>query len=491
MISRLRRLLNSGLVLALLGAGVVACAVSPVSGKRELALISEGDELRLGQNGDVDIRKQYGVYNDARLQAYVQQIGERLAVGSHRPQLRYHFTILDSPDVNAFALPGGYIYVTRGMLAHLNSEAELAAVLGHEIGHVTARHAVRQYSAALAANVGVALSSILVPELASRSTQSLVALLGNALLSGYGREQELEADHLGAVYLARAEYPPQAMVEVLTLLKNQELVEKERAAREGREPRLYHGLFATHPSADQRLQQVVGQADTEQKVPKGRVERDSYLQRLDGLVYGDSEAQGIRRGNDFYHRGLGFTLHFPKDWRLENSPEQLLGTSPGGDAVIQVQAAPRGNARTPQEVLVVQMQVQDLRAGEGFKTHGLSGYTGITRMQTPFGLRDTPVAVVLYRQHAFRFFGASRSDSPEFRHAFLTTAQSLRAMSATQQPLARALRLDVVKARRGETFARLGRRTPVPDDPATLLRLLNGKYPGGEPVAGELIKTIH
>src|SRR4030067_243150 len=152
-------LLLTGLAAALMA----ACALNPVSGGRELALLSEADELRLGGGDGTEGRKQYGLYANAPLQAYVQQLGERLAAKSHRPQLKYTFTVLDSPEVNAFALPGGYIYITRGIMAHLNSEAELAAVVGHEIGHVTARHAVRQYSAAMAANVGFTIGSGLGP----------------------------------------------------------------------------------------------------------------------------------------------------------------------------------------------------------------------------------------------------------------------------------------------------------------------------------------
>ena len=220
---RRRRYLLLLLLTGLAALLLAACAVNPVSGGRELALLSEADELRLGRENDADIRKQYGVYAHAPLQRYVQQVGERLAAKSHRPQLKYTFTVLDSPEVNAFALPGGYIYITRGIMAHLNSEAELAAVLGHEIGHVTARHAVRQYSAAVAANVGFTLGSILVPELGSRAGQSLLNTLSNALLSGYGRDHELEADRLGAEYIARSDYDSKAMIEVIELLKNQEV----------------------------------------------------------------------------------------------------------------------------------------------------------------------------------------------------------------------------------------------------------------------------
>jgi len=479
-----------------LAAGVAACAVSPVNGERELALITEADELQLGRDNDLEIRKQYGVYDDQPLQAYVQRVGERLAAKSHRRQLQYTFTVLDSAEVNAFALPGGYVYVTRGLLAHLNSEAELAAVLGHEIGHVTARHAVRRYSAALAADLGVEVGSVFVPELGTRAGQALVNVIGGALLSGYGREQELEADHLGAEYLARSDYDPQAMIEVIGVLKNQELFDRQLAEREGRAPRAWHGLFATHPSADQRLQQAVAGADKHRSAGQPRTGRDDYLKRLDGLAFGDSAAQGIRRGNAFYHAGLGFTVRFPDGWQLDNSPERLLARRPDGGTLFEMQVTTRGAARTPQEYLVVNMQLRDLREPNPIKVGTLPAYTAVSRMQTPFGLRDTRVAVVFLGRHAFRFFGVAR-DAPARANAggalereFLDSVHSLRLLRPGERTLARGLRLDIVAARAGDTFARLAGRGPLGADTENILRLLNGRYPQGEPQRGQLIKRI-
>ena len=479
-------LLLPGLAAAL----IAACAVNPVSGGRELALLSEADELRLGRENDTEVRKQYGVYANARLQAYVQQVGERLAAKSHRPQLQYRFTVLDSPDVNAFALPGGYIYITRGIMAHLNSEAELAAVLGHEIGHVTARHAVRQYSAAVAANVGFTISSILVPELGSRAGQSLLNTLGSALLSGYGRDHELEADRLGAEYIARSDYDPQAMIEVIALLKNQEVFEKTLAAKEGRAPRVYHGVFASHPSADERLQQVVGEADKHRSATNGRVERTAYLKLLDGLAWNDSEAQGVRRGADFYHQGLDFAVQFPAGWRVDNNPERLLAVNPGQDALVEMQTTDKGNVRTPQEYLVVGMKLRDLHATQALKVNGLPAYAGITRMQTPFGPRDTRVAVVFLHGQAFRFFGAARAANGAVERAFLDTVQSLHALRPEERALARGQRITLITARASDNFAALARRVPLKNEPEAILRLLNGKYPQGEPAPGELVKII-
>src|SRR5574340_13310 len=241
---------------------LAGCAQNPVTGKSDFVMMSESEEIAIGRQYDEQvIKKQYRAYESKALQDYVDRVGQKLATQSHRPDLQYHFSVLDTPEINAFALPGGYVYVTRGILAYLNSEAELAAVVGHEIGHVTARHGVRQQSAAQAANLGLTIASIFVPELNTNIAQNLTNLLGGALLSGYGREHELEADRLGAQYLARTDYDPQAMIRVVGVLKNQELKDAELARQEGREPRRYSGLFATHPDNDTRLKQVVGEAD--------------------------------------------------------------------------------------------------------------------------------------------------------------------------------------------------------------------------------------
>jgi len=490
MLTRLHRVLFV-LLTSLIAVQIAACAANPVSGNNELTLLSEADELRLGSENDAAVRQQYGVYTDARLQAYVQQVGERVAANSHRPQLQYTFTVLDSPDVNAFALPGGYIYITRGILAHLNSEAELAAVLGHEIGHVSARHAVQQYSATVATNAGFTLGALFVPELSSRTNQSLLNTLGGALLAGYGRDHELEADRLGAQYIARSDYDPQAMIEVIALLKNQEEFEKTLAAQEARAPRVYHGVFASHPSADERLQQVVGEAEPQRSATNARVERVTYLKQIDGLSWGDSETQGIRRGADFYHKGLDFAVRFPAGWRIDNNPDRLLAISPGEDALVQMQTTGKGRVRTPQEYLVVSMKLRDLHDTQALKVNGLPAYAGVTRLQTPFGPRETQVAVVFLHGQAFRFFGVTRDANAALERRFLDTVQSLHALQPNERALARGQRITLVTARRGDNFATLTRRTSLKNEPPAILRLLNGKYPLGEPTPGELVKLIH
>ena len=210
-----------------------ACATNPVTGKQDLVLMSAAQELALGQQAHQQTLQQYRVYSDPALQQYIDAVGQRLAGISHRSELRYTFTVLDSDEINAFALPGGYIYVTRGLLAYLNSEAELAAVLGHEIGHVTARHGVRQASSAQAASLGGGLLSVFFPQLGSSGLNHTLGLLSTAMLRGYGREHELEADRLGAGYLDASGYDRSAMFDVIRTLKNQELFDRKLAAWKG------------------------------------------------------------------------------------------------------------------------------------------------------------------------------------------------------------------------------------------------------------------
>lgn len=476
------------LTLLILGALLAACAVKPATPARQPVVLTEAEELQLAQDNDNEIRKKFGVLTSARLQAYVQAVGERLAPHSPRPQLQYRFTVLDSPQVNAFALPGADIYVTRGLLAYLNSEAQLAAVLSHELGHAGARHAVHHYSTQVTNKINGMFGALLTP-LSTRPVPSLLGTLGDALHGGYGREAELEAYRLGAEILARADYDPQVMLEVATLLKNQQSFEQQAAEREERDMRVHHTVFAIQAGSDEGLQQTVAAAEKYRNPVNVRADRSLYLKLLDGLVWGDSEAQGIRRGAAFYHRELNLGLRFPRGWRVDNNPERLLAVSPAGNTLLQMQVTAQGAARTPQEYLVVGMQLRDLRDTSAFKVDGLPGYAGIARLQTPFGAREARVAVVLRNKQAFRFYLTERASLGD-EQILLETVQSLHTLSATERALTRAQRIELLTARARDRFAMLAKRSSLTHEPEALLRLLNGKSPAEEPSAGELIKII-
>jgi predicted Zn-dependent protease len=460
------------------------CAQNPVSGRPNFVTMSEPEEIQVGRKEDVEVKKEYGVYNDPALQRYVNDVGQRLARVSHRPGLDYHFTVVDSPEINAFALPGGYVYITRGILAYLNSEAELAGVLGHEIGHVTARHSVQQISAATAAGTGATLLGVFVPALRNQAGDTLINALGNALLSGYGREHELEADKLGAVYLAQAGYDPQAMIKVLTVLKNQEMFDAEVARAEGRQPRAYHGVFATHPDADARLHEVVGEAG--RPVPgAARLNQEEFLRTIDKLPFGYSDNQGFVRDSAFYHREFGIAVKLPANWRVANQTDRLTAMNAANDAMLELRS-PGPAQNSPADVL--------RKAVGGTKDIGESGINGLPAAVTTTAVRGLPTraAVIFVKKTAFLIGGQAKSPAaferalPEINASIM----SFHALTDAERAAVRPLMLRIVNAPRNGRFSDLGQNSPLGKNAVSHLRLLNGLYPGGEPAPGQALKIV-
>jgi predicted Zn-dependent protease len=474
---------------------LAGCAMNPATGRRDFVTMTEAQEIEIGREYHQKILEVYRKYDDPELQTYVEQVGKRLAAKSDRRDLIYRFTVLDSSEVNAFATPGGYIYITRGILAYLNSEAELAAVLGHEIGHVTARHAVRQHSAQQATQFGFILGSILLPELATQEAADLYSLLGGVLIRGYGRKMELEADHFGTKYIARVGHRPEAMLEVIGVLKNQELFEAARAKEEGREPQSYHGLFSTHPDVDQRLQEVVRAADALQSEGAWVMPRsdgvDAYLDRVDGMIFGPGTAEGVVRGRDFYHRNLGVALRFPAGWRIRNLPTALRAESRGNDAVIQISTQGL-NKRIPPDEFIQSRLGLTLSNGQAFRTGGLEGFTGRTRLDTQWGQQVGRVTVVYRGASAWIFLGAGKTSAVLERYdsAFFEVARSLRSLAEAERQLAEGLKIQVMPVKTGLTYSGLAGSSRLPNYPEARLRLLNGHYPTGEPAPGKSIKIV-
>jgi predicted Zn-dependent protease len=496
------RPLRAAALVAALAAAVSSCARNPVSGTADFVLMSEAEELRLGQRSDQDVKKQYALYDNpgraggavalapphaangtdsGGLQAYVEAIGRKLAKASHRPALEYRFTVLDSSEINAFALPGGYIYITRGIIAYLNSEAELAAVLGHEIGHVTARHSVRQASAAQGTDLALNILSIFAPPLRSSGVQNVVGLGAGALFAGYGRDMELEADRLGAEYLARSGYDPNAMIRVVGVLKNQELFDTEVAKQEGREPRAYHGLFATHPDNDRRLQEVIGEAKKHQ-VTNAADPRAPFLAKTDGLVFGDSAREGVLRDGNFYHGDLGIAFRLPAGWRARNQPDRLVMQSPQGDAQLVLTSAKK-ESESPADT------VRRLSKGRA-KDIELSPIGGLPAAlaadASAFG------AVIHHGDHAYVFGTAFKSEDAWRRHAddLRATIRSFHAITPEEKAKSRATAIRLIKADGNTRMADLAKRSPLGRHAEGYLRLINGLYPSGEPKAGDLVKVI-
>ena len=465
--------------------GLTHCAQNPVTGEKNFVLMSEQQEVQLGAQAHKDVLKEYAALNNPALQAYVNSVGQKLAERSHRPNLAWHFTVVDSADVNAFALPGGYVYITRGLMAYLNSEAELAGVIGHEIGHVTARHGVRQQSAATAAGVGAVLGSVLVPGLGNQAGATLLQSLAQAWTAGYGREHELESDRLGAQYLARTRYNPQAMIEVIGVLKNQEIYAAEAARRSGRQPRTYHGTFATHPDNDTRLKQVVGEA-TNYAVPHPQEGRESFLRQMDGVIFGDSPEQGVIRDNTLLHEKLGLALRFPPGWQVQNRPDRVMATHPQGDAMLELRQGPKND-----QPLQTLQQALKLDAGARFDSGKLGGYPAAFAAGSQQG-KPLVVAAVVFNGTQYLIAGLAR-DAQAYereRAALRTTINSFHALTPAEKLAARPYVLRLMTARPGTTMAALARQSPLGSEAESQLRLMNDLYPQGEPVAGQLLKIV-
>jgi len=321
----LRRFSRPGLALAFLGLSLVtSCAVNPATGERQLTLMTEAQEIQMGRESDPDIVASMGLYPDEDLQRYVEEIGLHLAARSERPELPWTFRVLDDPVINAFALPGGFIYVTRGILAYLDSEAELAGVLGHEIGHVTARHSVNQISRAQVAQLGLGVGMILAPEL--QRFEGIASTSLGLLFLKFGRDDERQADELGVRYMGRLGYDPAQLSGVMGMLGR---------VSSGGEGQAVPEWLSTHPNPANREEAILHMADTAHvEASPPLVRRDVYVEHLDRLVFGKDPREGFFQGSHFYHPQLRFQMVFPSDWQTVNLREAVQARSPQEDAVM-------------------------------------------------------------------------------------------------------------------------------------------------------------
>ena len=468
-----------------------SCAVNPVSGGRDLVFISENQEIEMGRKLHPKILEQYGGrYDDPALQDYVEQLGNRLAENSHRNHLIYHFTVLDTPKVNAFALPGGYIYITRGLMAYLESEAELAGVIGHEIGHVTARHGVRQHTRGTLVSL---LAMITAQASGTRYLDDLANVVGTAIIRGYGREHELEADRLGAEYTARIGHDPKKMLEVLEVLKGQEEFEKQLAEEQNRPANVYHGLFSTHPKSDVRLREVIEATSGVGDAAYLPDDSETFLKRIEGMTFGASEKEGVVKGSRFYHLSLNVTFKFPDGWLIGNYPTHLLGNNTEDTSFILFTREDRNRKETPRRFLARKLgkKERDLE-GAPLSSPLLNGYTAVAKTGTPYGVKKTRVAAVFIGKSVYLFRAGSRSDE-KFAASdplFLETMNSLRPLRKNEAELAEPMRISLLRAGPGDTFASLAAQSGFSHHAEEQLRLLNGVYPDGEPSPGQWIKTV-
>jgi predicted Zn-dependent protease len=471
----------------LVAAAVVtaACATNPATGKRELNLMSESQEIALGKQSDGQIRQEMGIVTDQGLQQYVDRVARPLAAGSERPSLPWTFAVVDAPAVNAFALPGGYVYVTRGILAHLNSEAELAGVLGHEIAHVTARHSAAQYSKQTAGSLGLLLGQIFVPELRPFG-QAAEAGLGLLFLK-FGRDDELEADNLGAGYATAQGWDPRGVASMLETLGRL----GETTDRKG-----IPNWMSTHPMpADRvvRLEERVAALRT-QATRELAVNRSQYLQRVDGLMFGDNPREGVQRGNAFLHPDMRFRMEFPQGWQIQNTPQQVVAQPPGGGGYVFLQLVQQPRGQSLQDIAAADLGQTGLRFVEGGETtvNGLQAFVGTFQGQLQqMGDVVLRSAWIAHNKQVFRLAGlASTNNYRQLQQAVDASVRSFQPLSAGEAERIRPSVLEIYTVRQGDTWDSIAAGAGRKLVPAATLAVINGFSPQERPQPGDRIKVV-
>jgi len=439
---------------------VAACAVNPATGERQLSFIGEGQEIEMGRQSDPAIVAQYGLYPDSSVQRYVRDIGLELASVSERPDLPWTFRVLDDPSINAFALPGGFIYVTRGILGHLESEAQLAGILGHEIGHVTARHSVNQMSRAQLATLGLGAAMVFSEE-ARRFGDVAQTGLSLAFLK-FGRDDEDESDELGVRYMTRLGYDPRELADVMEMLSA-----SSDLAGGGRLPEWQ----STHPNPENRVESILTRVSEQNLVPADPIVRgEAFVQRLDGLTYGRNPREGFVEDGIFHHPDLAFRFSPPAGWEVLNLKQAVLAGPPEQDAIFELtieNAEPGAAVRA----FAAQQGVRTSQAVER-SVNGLPALVMDFRATADSGELQGQVAFIRYDGTTYRLLGYAPAQRWASREgAIEATIRSFREETDTEILSVEPARIQLVQLSGAEPMSAFLERYPssIPPERVALL----------------------
>ncbi len=467
------------LALSILAAG---CATNPVTGKRQVSLLSEAEELAIGQQQDAEIRREMGVYDDPALQRYVSEIGQELARTSHRPNLPWTFTIIDSPAINAFALPGGYVYVTRGILAYLDDEAELAGVLGHEIGHVTARHAAQAYTRQAQANLGLTILSIFVPSTAPFADLGATGL--SVLFLKNGREAEIEADRLGVEYGSGAGYDPAGVPRFLSTLARVSALSE----------RGIPNWLSTHPDPGSRVTRAGPVVGKFVSPDAKRINRVQYLERLQGLVFGDNPKDGIVRGSEFLHPLLRIGMKFPDGWELTNTEQAVMAQEPGTEHFMVLQEVEQARGRSVGDVAMEAMRKAGYTVVDGSlqSINGNQAHVGLYRGDAKGAgkvmMRAAHIAIgrQIYVVAGF----APEKEFDLVDRDIQPSLQTFRQLSPSEASNVRPNRVEFYVVRQGDSWQSIAARQGKGFVNAATLAIMNDHEVQVQPQAGDRVKIV-
>jgi predicted Zn-dependent protease len=463
------------------------CSVNPVTGKKQVMLMSESQEIAMGKEADPHIIAQFGLYESPELQAFINEKGKAMAAISHRSNLNYEFKVLDSDVVNAFAVPGGYVYFTRGIMAHFNNEAEFAGVLGHEIGHITARHSVSQQTKQLFGQLALITGMVIAPDLAQFAQEAMMGM--ELLFLKFSRDHETESDRLGVEYSSKVGYDAREMAGFFSTLERM-------GSKTGAE---LPDFLSTHPNPGNR-QVTVGKLakewQTKLNLTDPKVNRNSYLQRLEGMIYGEDPKQGFLENNVFYHPELKFQFPVPKDWAYLNSPQRVQLASKDGKAMLMLMLA-QGTSLSDARANILKQYGMQLVETKDITVNGLKAISMVADQKPEEGggtsqptLR-TQSYLIQYGESIYHLIGiANMADYSTYVPTFTTTMQGFRSLSDPDKLNRKPERIRIKTVSQAATLEQALRNFNMPAARLEELAILNGMKLNTQVPSGTLIKVV-
>ena len=474
------------------------------------------------------------IYDDPALDSYIRKLGEEVVAQSEMAGEKFIFTLLDSPDLNAFATRDNYVYVNRGLLNYVSNEAQLVSVMAHEVGHITRKHVTGQEGKATGAQILSTVAAILS---GSGEVYEAGMAYANSLIRGYGRRNELEADEAGAEYMAKLGYAPSEMISMLSMMKDYELLQKDRARAKGASKQTYHGIFSSHPRNDSRLRTVVNKAKTFQAAQPRGDGAATYRQLTEGLIWGENFLAKESKPQRYSDMTLRVRFDYPEGWKQTNDSKtrSSIGTSVSAASAESAAApvtesaaaspveSPKGKVATgksdgtpdgtldnklktgeaklamvpiartsqsPEEYLYNHLKISKLEQGSAIAPAGLKGFSGI--LPGSGDKPDSRIAVIYYKLNAYTFTGeVTRAELfPEADKLFKQSIATFRPISRREIEGQKPKRIHYVKATNATTFDKLGKALQLSTSEIDDLRIINGHYPSGEPKAGDWIKIF-
>ncbi len=462
------------------------CATNPVTGKKQVVFMSEEQEIAMGKEADPQIIAQYGLYEDANLQAFITQKGKEMAAISHRPKLDYQFRILDSEVLNAFAVPGGYVYFTRGIMAHFNDEAQMAGVLGHEIGHIAARHSVEQQRNQILGQIGIIAGVVINPELA-RFAETASQGLGLLMLK-FGRDAERESDQLGVEYSTKIGYDARQMAAFFTTLERQ-----SQAAGAAELP----DFLSTHPNPGDRnvtVKKLAEEWQAKQNLANPQVRRNEYLSRIDGIIYGEDPKGGYREGNMFYHPVMKFQFPIPQGWNYQNTPARVQMAPADGNALMFLTLA---QGATLNEAANNMVQANKLSVIESSQRN-VNGFNALAVLadviQDP-NQPATPIRTISYfiqdGNSIYMITGLSATQNfNNYVNYFRTTMEGFKRLTDAAKLNKKPMRVRIRTASTATTLEQALRSQNMPSSRFNELAILNGMQLNQSLAAGTKYKIL-